>query len=818
MGHNTQPIRLPVRALAETVHRRGGLAGPVYGGVSAQEGIRLHKRCQEILQKELGQLELQTEVALQATVNLAGYQLLVSGRCDALVESPAFLRIYEIKSFTGSADQLPAKGEQHHWAQALLYAWLYLLGQEKTVKSMEVGLVYISLDSQTVVQHVMTYERHYIENFAQKTCQQYLDFAANILRNEPLRKKSGLDLAFPYPVLREGQKRFMQEVVGAVRQKGCVNIIAPTGIGKTMASLYPAVKALANNLVEHVFYLTSMTSTRLVAARAMQDLHEKGLLMKSLTIYAKEKLCLEPGLYCDTRQCPYALTYYENLPAALAQLFLHTNLGQEEILAAARRHQVCPFELSLDMALYCEVIICDYNYAFDPRVRLQRFFSPETQELLLLVDEAHNLPRRSRDMYSASLANTELAAMAKQLAIFPKIPLQDELARILDWFTSFTADLDQDGPGFSKVEAKIKPAEVMQAEKFRASRSLPLELLARISRFNSSCHLFLQDNRDFPGRQDFLQGFFKLLFFTRVAEEFFDGAYVTTASGSAGQLLIQLLCLDAAEKLAASYLDRHAAVFFSATLAPLSYYSRLLQGRRQYDSESLQLGSPFPAENLLVLVCPTLSTRYAQRQATTPAILELILSAVRQKTSNYLVFLPSYAYLQQVRFLLRQKKVRDDFDYMFQVPEMSENNRRKYLARFEQFGSRTLLAFAVMGGLFAEGIDLAGEKLAGVIIVGVGMPRPSPELEIMRQYYGELLGSGYEYAYLYPGFNRVQQAAGRVIRSENDRGFILLIDDRYETPGYRSLFPHEWQPQNIANELEASQLIQEFWGLDQGSG
>ncbi len=810
MENKAQQIRLPVRALAESVHRKGGLAGPVYGGVQAQEAIRLHQRCINILQKELGQAVLETEVFLQVNCQLADYQLLVSGRCDGLVASPNLMRIYEIKTFTGPPDRLPPQGEPHHWAQALLYAWLYL-AEHKTVATMELALVYIAADSPALVQHVKTFSRSDIAAFFQKTCQSYLDFASNILRGTALRKNSGLNLAFPYPLLRPGQKSFMQEVVGAARHKGVVNIVAPTGIGKTMASLYPAVKALANDLVEHVFYLTNMSSARLVAAQAMQDLQQNGLLMKSLTIYAKESLCLAPDLYCDTRQCPFASSYYENLPAALGQLFLHTAVGREEILLAARKHQVCPFELSLDLALYCEVIICDYNYVFDPRVRLQRFFNQEPQKHLLLVDEAHNLPQRSRDMYSASLSQAELADQVNLLFTL-KAPLLAELEQILAWFTAFASDLAEGGPGFSKLEAKIKPADVMQAENFRATRALPAELLARIGRFNSACHIFLQDEREFKGRQEFLQVYFKLLFFARAAENFYDDAYVTTASSTAGQLQIELLCLDAAEKLAASYLDKYAAVFFSATLTPLSYYSRLLQGQRQSDSESLQLGSPFPVENLLLLVCSAYSTRYGQRQASAPAILDLVLAAARPKTGNYLVFLPSYAYLQQTRYLLSQNKERDDFDYMFQVRGMSEAVKRKYLARFEEFGSRTLLAFAVMGGLFAEGIDLAGEKLAGVIIVGVGLPGLSPEREIMRQYYGQLLGSGYEYAYLYPGFNRVLQAAGRVIRSENDRGFILLIDERYDTLGYRSLFPDQWQPKNIADSLEASQLLQDFWG------
>lgn len=807
----TAPIRLAVRSLAEAVHRRGGLSGPDYGGVSAVDGIRLHQRCIRELSAQLDGPELQPEVSLQAQIQLSGFDLLINGRCDALVDSEQLLRLYEVKSFTGTPDRLPPGGEPLHWAQAKLYAWLLLAGRE--TRSIELVVVYISVDGPDLVQHVMTCDRHDLSVFFLETCRQYIDFAANILRSEKRRLQSGLALAFPYPDLRPGQKRFMQEVVGAARQISPVDISAPTGTGKTMAALYPAVKVLANRLVDHVFYLTNMTSARLVAAKAMDDLHRSGLLMKSLILYAKEKLCLAPELYCDTNLCPYALAYYDHLPDALRQLFLSEQIGRDEVLDCARKHRVCPFELALDMAVYCEIIICDYNYAFDPRVHLDRFFNQEGQKHLLLVDEAHNLPDRSRSMYSAALDVTTLTQA--RTAIKGLSPaLEQDLDRVLEWLQQLDQAISAGQAGFDMVEKHVRPEIVMQAEQFRAMRILPHELLARCSRFNARCHLFLDAHREFDGRLLLLKGYFLLLFFCRVAEEFFDDAYVTVARKKSDVIEVELMCLDASAKLAASYMNRHPAVFFSATLAPLPYYMGLLQGHHRQDTtESLLLGSPFPPENLLVMVCSNLSTRYNQRQATIQPILDLLLAAVRQKTGNYLVFVPSHAYLQMLRSLLRNRQGRDDFDYLFQVREMKESMRQKYLSRFDHFGSRTLLAFAVMGGVFAEGIDLSGEKLAGVVIIGVGLPQICPEREIMKQYYAQTLGSGYEYAYLYPGFNKVQQAAGRVIRSENDRGFVLLIDDRYDTPAYRSLFPAEWQPVNVADQEAVKAELNEFWGV-----
>ncbi len=807
-----ETFRIAVRALAETVHRKGGLAGPVYGGVEPVDGIRLHQRFFQTLTERHDRAAVQTEVALSLEQPVGEWRLQVGGRCDALLDLPDGPLLVEAKSFMGPPDQLPPAGEPVHWAQARLYAWIYLAARPE-LASMRVGLAYLSLDTPEVVEIVQPADRRSLEAFFIETCRIYAEFTGNQLRSLKFRIQSGLDCRFPYPNLRLGQKRFMQEVVGAARQKGCAFIQAPTGTGKTMAALYPAVKAVANHLADHVFYLTAMTSTRLVAAKALEDMRQTGLHMKYVILYAKEKLCLAPDIYCDSRTCPYAVSYYDHRPAALRQLFLLESISQEEILACARQHQVCPFELSLDIALYCEIIICDYNHAFDPRVRLDRFFGQDLQSQLLLVDEAHNLPSRSREMFSALIDNETLAAAiaaVKGLSPF----LEQALGRIQAYLDQVLPALTGTEPALDAVEKNISKAAVMIADQYRAMRELPSVLLSLLGRFSFACREFLERHTEFPQRRALLEFYFSALFFSRVADEFFDKAYVTTAKRQDNRLEIQLMCLDAAEKLTAAYQGRHAAVFFSATLSPLAYYIGLLSGaERRLPPESLLLPSPFPPENLLVLSCSQLSTRFKQRQETAQAILQLILAAARQRIGNYLVFVPSFAYLAMLRNLARAltPAERGDLDWMFQAPAMNEALRRKYLRRFEQYGARTLIAVAVIGGVFSEGIDLVGEKLAGVIIVGVGLPQICPEREIMKQYYAEKLGSGYEYAYLFPGFNKVQQAAGRVIRSETDRGFVLLIDDRYATPAYTELFPAEWTPLAIRDEAELGAALGEFW-------
>ena len=808
----TQPqaIRIAVRLLAETVHRKGGLGGPAYSGVDPADGIRLHQRFIRMLNERHPDAEVIPELALKSTFAAGEFELIINGRCDALLILPDGPYLVEAKSFSGSADLLPPAGEDVHWAQANLYAWLYLETRPE-LSEITVSLAYLALESPAAVELHRLMTRSELADFFTQTCQTYVEFTGNQLKSQKIREASGLDCRFPYPDLRAGQKQFMREVIGAAKQKGTAFIQAPTGTGKTIAALFPAIKAVANHMAEHVFYLTAMTSTRLVAAQAIEDLRKTGLTMKSIVLYAKEKLCLEPALYCDSRQCPYATHYYDHLPAALRQLFLLESIGQAEILDCAKKHQVCPFELSLDIALFCEIIICDYNYAFDPRVRLARFFGEDCRSQLLLIDEAHNLPSRSREMFSATLDSARLEAAIE--AVKGLSPQMDQSLGILQGYAArLTQELAGSEPGFDLVEKAANKNSVLIADKFRAMRELPTTLISMLGRFSYICRQFLDQNSELPGRRAILDFYFSALFFCRVAEEFHDKTYVTTAQINDRQLSIQLMCLDASEKLANSYYDKHPAVFFSATLSPINYFVGLLHGSSKFAlPQTLLLGTPFPPENLLVLICSQLSTRYKQRQETAQSILKMILQAVGERVANYLVFVPSFAYLSMLRNLIRNCSERDRFDWMFQVPDMNEALRRRFLKRFENFGAKILVAVAVIGGVFSEGIDLVGEKLAGVVVVGVGLPQICPEREIMKQYYAEALGSGYEYAYLYPGFNKVQQAAGRVIRSENDRGFVLLIDDRYETPAYTELFPADWQPETVGDADELSDALHEFW-------
>jgi DNA excision repair protein ERCC-2 len=811
-------LPVAVRSLAEAVHRQGGLGGPTYTSVSGAEGVRLHQKLVRYYRQKLSPDQVESERRLQGEVDCQTFLLQISGRCDLLLHLAEGPVLIEAKSFSGPARLLPEGGDPLHWAQVLLYGCLLL--REEPRETLTIGLAYLSQEDFSVIEHRHLVTKDELETFFTQTVTAFASLAGEVLHARQLRDLSAKTCRFPYPVLRPGQKQLMKDVIGTGRQKGVLFAQAPTGIGKTLSVLFPAVRLLANRIVDRVFYLTAMTSTRRAAEQALQELRANGLILRSLTLQAKEKSCLMPDLYCQTRQCPYATAYYQHLPAALADLFkLPGHCRPEDIRLAAEANQVCPFELSLDYALYCDCLIGDYNYAFDPRIQLERFFGASDQTCLLLVDEAHNLPDRAREMYSAAL-DFSLVREALPVANEAYPPLYAALKQLEHYGQKLCEALGASQPGQpdagNRSDLRLVEPEShgkhLQAEHFLAMTDKPLALLKLLSRLNYSCREFLDLYPDHPQQRKILNLFLMAHFFCKVADDYYHSSYITTAGGTEQDPLMRLMCLDAAEFITDVYRDRHPVVFFSATLSPLDYYIGLLdRDTGSQKPETLVLPSPFPRENLLVLTETRFSTRYRDRSSTIQPIVDELLAAVRTRTGNYLVFLPSYAYLNAVRQVLKTCGDRDDLDFIVQVPNMLEKQKQAFLNRFEQYGRKTLVGLAVLGSLFNEGIDLVGERLSGVIIVGTGLPQVSPEREIIRQYFASLLGRGFEFAYQFPGFNKVQQAAGRVIRSETDTGFVLLIDDRYGQETYRQLFPDEWQPVAVRDREDLIRQLKGFW-------
>jgi DNA excision repair protein ERCC-2 len=558
-----------------------------------------------------------------------------------------------------------------------------------------------------------------------------------------------------------------------------------------MAAVFPGVKAVGNGLTNKFFYLTAKTTGRAVAEKALNDLRARGLHFKSVTLTAKDKICFNPDKECNPEECECARGFYDRINEAVETTFQQEDLSRDVIAAAARQFTVCPFELSLELALWVDCVICDYNYAFDPRVYLRRFFGEETGEKnsTFLVDEANNLVDRSREMFSAELYKKSFLELRR--LVKKDIPNVYKTLGLLN--TRF-------------VELR---KEITDADKPISQEKYPDDLVSYLRRFTRETEKWLVRNIKTAYREDLMSLYFEVSWFLKVTE-FYGGNYATCLEEVGEDLRVKLFCMDPSQLLAEAFMRCRSAIFFSATLSPMDYFRQVLGCDPA--AKEIRLPSSFPRENLCLAVMDRISTMFKYRQQTKLAVARAIDLMAKQRPGNYLVFFPSYQYMKMIFELFN---IMNPFkEILVQSPGMTEAERDEFLAKFSKdnlVNGKTLVGFAVMGGVFGEGIDLVGDRLSGAAIVGVGLPGISLERELIKDYFANLQGTGFEYAYLYPGMNRVLQAAGRVIRTAEDRGVVLLIDHRFSTHQYRVLFPPHWQPNRIRDERHLEEILKNFY-------
>lgn len=819
--------KLSVRQLVAGARQSGSLTNPSYGSVKGIEGIRAHQKFINLLKEELAGTEVFSEYSLNTSygkeISSYQYRLDITGRCDVWYRDNDGLCLIEIKSYRGQEKEDNTYENPLHWAQAETYAKILLDELSAQTDSIRVCLAYVAVDSKDyrIAERVM--DKAALQKSFSELCDNWLRHAVSLINYRRARNEINSLAEFPYPNLREGQRFFMRQVIAAIRDRGILFAQAATGSGKTMATIYPALKAQAAKLGSVIFYLTNMSSTKLIAEQAVADLQETGFLVRSLTLTAKEKLCLEPDIYCEQKICPFAQDYYERLPAALLELALQKQADHKTILRLARKHRLCPFELQLDYSEWCDIVIGDYNYLFDPRVSLVRFFHEDNKDKhILLIDEAHNLPARSRQMYSAFLELSDLRKAERLLSapeivdLAPTIHALNRLRTIGNSLSSLFPLLgtsETEFPGCDLLGTPVNERDLLRAPHFIGTRKTLDKFLANIGSLIFSLGQFLDVFQEWEHRSEIQKLWFELNFYLRVAECFYDKNYITMARQvSEDNLIIGQLCLDAAVNITEKYYQRYPVIFFSATFSPIDYYQRLLYSKNQEEpADRLLLPTPFAPENRLVLAVDTYSVRYKDRAESIGPLLNLILQAVSLRPGNYLIFCPSFTYLKQVVATLKHLEVPADWQIMVQKPNLSETQKQKWLTRFRAPSASPLLAFACMGSIFSEGIDLIGEQLIGVFVIGTGLPRPSPERELMRQYYEQEFGDGFHFAYTFPGFNRVMQAAGRLIRDESDRGIVVLLDDRYSREDYLALLPEDWLAVHAHDDEETINYIKEFW-------
>ena len=753
-----------VRQLVEFALRRGDLGGTrdFVGSDRALAGIRGHQRLQR--SRPAG---YQKEIRLAHDIVEESFVLRVQGRIDGLILSESGVLIEEIKTtqgrWNGDADPL-------HWAQAKIYGFIY--AHDHACKRIALRLAYLDLETDKVSEFLERFSFGELSAFFEAAIGVYLDWVRDQQRWLSIRDQSIRQLAFPFERYRPGQRKIAVAVYRAIAAQRRLFIEAPTGIGKTISVIFPALKAMAEGKFERLFYLTARTTARAIAEKAFSDLRKGGLRARTLTLTAKEKICLREGQPCDPALCPLARGYYDRRQPAMRAALALEEITRTSVEQVAERHQVCPFELSLDVSMWVDAVICDYNYVFDPKVYLRRHFGDENGAAVLLVDEAHNLVDRARAMFSAEITTSELLEVRKSLehaapacgkalrklgAAIRKIgraaPTDDSTATLeaasdLDLFNPAVPALANDSPRMS-IEDPRTGGGVLSMIDFPPALLPPLQEAVR------QAEKWLLRNEAAEFRPDVLALYFHLSFFLRTADRY-DECYRTLLLPGRDTRL-KLFCLDPSLLLNETLTRCQAAVLFSATLNPVNYYRDLLGGSAE--DPLLQLPSPFPPEHLAVLVQDRIRTQFKSRQTTLNEVAEAIGALVRERRGNYMVYLPSYHYLEIVREQF--ERLCPNIAVLVQRPGMTDSERESFLEAFAADNSATQVGFAVMGGVFGEGVDLVGDRLIGAVVVGVGLPQICDERDLMRDYFQMKAGAGFDYAYTFPGINRVLQATGR---------------------------------------------------------
>ena len=864
-------VRISVRGLVEFILRSGDIdnrkaASPEN---AMQEGGRIHR----MIQRRMGP-SYQAEVSLSHVYDAGEYEIVVEGRADGIiteyaghpmpesagklpqkeeqsgmeekaaggVETPPALtpgQEQSVQKLTVTIDEI--KGTYHdlkkmrgpvpvHLAQAKCYAYIY--ATQKKLSDIRVRMTYCHMETEEIRYFHEEYLYEELRIWFEELMEQYRKWADYQFVWQKCRQASIKEMEFPFPY-REGQKELATYVYQTIYHKRKLFIEAPTGAGKTISTVFPALKAMGEGLCERIFYLTAKTITRTVADDTINLLRERGLKLKSVILTAKDKICFmrgpadgnplqtqyadgvvngEKGVFarpnqpeCNPAACPYAKGHYDRVNEAMYELLTHAdNFTRERIEEYARKYQVCPFEMCLDMSLFADAVICDYNYLFDPHVYLRRFFAEGVRgEYIFLVDEAHNLVERGREMYSALLCKESFLELKRTVKAY-----DERIAKNLDKCNKEMLALKRECEGCQVVEETDA-------------------LVRALMRLGAAIEDYLEDHDDSPVRADILSFYFEVSHFLEMYE-LADENYVTYSElREDGSFIVKLFCVNPAGNLRNCMRRGRSTILFSATLLPILYYKTLL-GAEEGDYE-VYAKSVFRPDKLGLYIGSDVTSRYTRRgDAEYYRIASYIHNIIEKRQGNYMVFFPSHSFLQRVFEIYRKYfNEEETVECILQESHMNEESREAFLNRFrgnedcdlqrliqmdiEMEEERSLLGFCVMGGIFSEGIDLKNDSLIGAIIVGTGLPQVCNERELLKKYFDGWGENGFNYAYRYPGMNKVLQAAGRVIRTVDDFGVVALLDERFLSPAYQRLFPREWQEKVVVTVDQIGRKVERFW-------
>lgn len=779
-------VRISVRNLVEFILRSGDLdnsRGSSGDKEAMLKGGRLHRKIQRSMKGNY-----QAEVSLKRESEYEDTIIQVEGRADGIFTEDGEVWIDEIKGTYGNLQAMEMPVPVHR-AQAMCYGWIY--GEKEGLSQIGIQMTYSHLDTEDTRRFREIFSMEELKKWYQELLDAYHKWIAYSLSWKKERNASMTDLQFPFPY-REGQREIVSGVYHTVSSKKTLFVQAPTGVGKTMSAIFPSVRAIGEGKGETLFYLTAKTITGTVAWEAFHTLRENGLKFKVTAITAKEKLCFLDSPECTPEKCPYAKGHFDRVNDAVYELWTTEEVYSREVIRAhAEKWKVCPFEMCLDLSVWVDGVICDYNYAFDPNVHLKRFFGENISgDYIFLIDEAHNLVERGREMYSAEVSRQTLLTLRKKIRKhFPK------LARVLEKANRQMLELEED------LKASQNPYQVLSNPGV-----LPITFLTISGELEE---ILEEKNLDEELRKEILEFYFVVRDFLNVSELVDENYVVYTECFGENDFRLRLFCVNPAANLSEYLKKGRSAVFFSATLFPMLYYRELLT--TETDAYGIYVQSPFSAKNRRILIGSDVSSRYTRRNHTEyRKIAEYISRCVWQRQGNYMVFFPSYRLMEDVYQVYEEEFSVDWVRCIRQNSDMTEREREEFL---EEFQSRegTLVGFCVLGGIFSEGVDLTGESLIGAIIVGTGLPQIGSEREILKEYYDRKKQSGFDYAYRYPGMNKVLQAAGRVIRTKEDKGVILLLDDRFLGRDYGEIFPREWKDRSSCRLNTVEEAVSRFW-------
>lgn len=756
----TKSWRISARSLAEYVYRSGSIESGFAAASSMAEGTKAHRKIQGAYKEED-----EHEVFLKEAIQHEEIEFLLEGRCDGIINEEGDLVIDEIKSTAKDLSAIDEDTHPVHWAQARCYA--YMLAKERGLKRITVQLTYLQIRTEEEKRFRKAETLAFLEDYVKGLIADFYPYARLMLSHREKRDSSIKALPFPFPDYRKGQRKLAKAVYKSILDEKDLFAQAPTGTGKTISTSFPAIKAMGEGLLSRIVYLTAKTITRQAAEEAFSMMKQKGLHMHTVTITAKDKICFQEQTVCRKEHCPFADGFYDRINEAVLDILSHeTTVDRTVIEKYAMKHTVCPFEFSLELAYAADSIICDYNYIFDPRVSLKRLHTEGKKKTALLIDEAHNLVDRAREMFSAGLGKQSFLQL-KRTYKNTAPQLYAAAKRMNDVFISYNKELKE--------------------ESYRIHEELPENLLEHLEEFALCSEKELISGRGDEGQELLLDTYFSVQAFLRISR-LADERFVIYTEKSGKDVVLKLFCLDSSYLVQKMGKGFRSKLFFSATFQPFDYFKTMLGWNAE--NYSLSLPSPFPKENAEVLALP-LSTRYRDRGATGSALITSVERLTAERPGNYLMFFPSYQYMREIH---EQMKDSGNIRMIVQEQGMTEGEREEFLASFEENPAESLLGFAVLGGIFSEGINLKGTRLGGVIIVGVGLPQLSLERNLIKDHFQSAGKNGYDYAYTFPGANKAAQAGGRLIRSEEDTGTILLIDDRFLQKRYEKLLPAEWFP------------------------